>query len=82
MLPQLSTLINNSNSSSNYIYKHVYLYYIHTHIYIYIISNHNKTALESSKIKEKQGKTCNCRDKKYCPLKGQCLQKVTVEQKP
>ena len=52
-----------------------------------IISSHNKTVLESTKIKEKQGKTCNCRDKKSCPLKGQCLQKgvvykATVEQKP
>ena len=52
-----------------------------------IISNYNKTVLESTKIKEKQGKTCNCRDKKSCPLKGQCLQKgvvykATVEQKP
>ena len=45
-----------------------------------IISSHNKTVLESTKI-------CNCRDKKSCPLKGQCLQKgvvykATVEQKP
>ena len=35
----------------------------------------------------KQGKTCNCRDKKSYPLKGQCLLKVvvyraTIEQKP
>ena len=52
-----------------------------------IISNQNKTVLESIKLKEKQGKTCNCRHKKSCPLKGQCLQKgvvykATVEQKP
>ena len=52
-----------------------------------IISSHNKTVLESTKIKAKQGKTCNCRDKKSCPLKGQCLQKgvvnkATVDQKP
>ena len=26
-----------------------------------IISSHNKTVLESTKIKEKQGKTCNCK---------------------
>ena len=32
-----------------------------------IISNHNKTVLESTKIKEKQGKTCNCRDKNILP---------------
>ena len=43
-----------------------------------IISSHNKTILESTKIKEKQGKTCNCRDKKSFPLKGQCLQKRVV----
>ena len=53
----------------------------------HIISNHNKTVLESTKVKESQGKTCNCRDKQSCPLKGQCLQrgvvyKATVEQKP
>ena len=29
-------------------------------------------------MKEKQGKTCNCRNKKSCPLKGQCLQKGMV----
>ena len=53
----------------------------------HIISNHNKTVLESTKVKESQGKTCNCRDKQSCPLNGQCLQrgvvyKATVEQKP
>ena len=32
----------------------------------------NKTVLESTKVKESQGKTCNCRDKQSCPLKGQC----------
>ena len=53
----------------------------------HIISNHNKTVLESTKVKESQGKTCNCRDKQSCPLKGRCLQrevvyKATVEQKP
>ena len=52
-----------------------------------IISNHNKTVLESTKVKESQGKTCNCRDKQSCPLNGQCLQrgvvyKATVEQIP
>ena len=53
----------------------------------HIISNHNKTVLESTKVKESQGKTCNCRDKQSCPLNGQCLQrgvvyKATVEQIP
>ena len=32
-----------------------------------IISSYNKTELESTKIKEKQGKICNCRDKKIVP---------------
>ena len=50
----------------------------------HIISNHNKTVLESTKVKESQG---NCRDKQSCPLNGQCLQrgvvyKATVEQMP
>ena len=53
----------------------------------HIISNHNKTVLESTKVKESHGKTCNCRDKQSCPLNGQCLRggvvyKATVEQIP
>ena len=51
-----------------------------------ITSSHKKTVLESTKIKEKQGKTCKCREKKILPAQRsvspkRVVYKVTVEQK-
>lgn len=44
-----------------------------------IIDSHNQTILNKSEQEEKK-KSCNCRDKSACPLKGKCLQEGVVYQ--
>ena len=43
-----------------------------------IINSHNRNVIFKGKEKEESTKTCNCRDKFSCPLKGKCPQGVTV----
>jgi predicted GIY-YIG superfamily endonuclease len=43
-----------------------------------IIDNHNKRLL--SYAPQRSEKVCNCRDKKNCPLNGNCLQREVVYQ--
>ena len=38
------------------------------------IDNHNKKIVSNEKDKEEFTRTCICRDKILCPLKGKCLQ--------
>ena len=44
------------------------------------IANHKKAILSKEKIKEKQIKLCNCRNRTLCLLQGNCLQKGVVYQ--
>ena len=51
-----------------------------------IVDNHNKRILNSSKHTDKStdncvhNKSCNCRQKNTCPLKGNCLQLSVIYQ--
>ena len=42
------------------------------------IDNHNRKIMSNGREKEKFTRTCNCRDKTLCPLKGKCLQEGVV----
>ena len=38
------------------------------------IDNHNRKIMSNGREREEATRTCNCRDKTLCPLKGKCLQ--------
>ena len=42
------------------------------------IDNHNRKIISNEREREKFTRTCNCRDKTLCPLKGKCLQEGAV----
>ena len=45
-----------------------------------IINQHNAKILEPKEDKNQEERTCNCRDKKSCPLDGNCLKQCVVYQ--
>ena len=42
------------------------------------IDNHNRKIMSNGREREEVTRTCNCRDKPLCPLKGKCLQEGVV----
>ena len=42
------------------------------------IDNHNRKIMSNGREREEVTRTCNCRDKTLCPLKGKCLQEGVV----
>ena len=42
------------------------------------IDNHNRKIMSIGREREEVTRTCNCRDKQLCPLKGKCLQEGVV----
>ena len=42
------------------------------------INNHNRKIMSNGREREEVTRTCNCRDKPLCPLKGKCLQEGVV----
>ena len=42
------------------------------------IDNHNRKIMSNGREREEFIRTCNCRDKTLCPLKGKCLQEGVV----